>query len=144
MAVLKLSSDLFCDYKLIAVHTGLEDYRLAYFLNKGLHIFLKKKAEEACFADVETGKFFSCYEWEDKNSQVRWFCIANKVFVDDLSVAYLLNTHKKVDFFLKIDTEGRVDMVNLLREIGKIPSTTAYEIDIDTLNKKYKLIFQEC
>ena len=75
---------------------------------------------------------------------MRWFCIANKVFVDDLSVAYLLNTHKKVDFFLKIDTEGRVDMVNLLREIGKIPSTTAYEIDIDTLNKKYKLIFQEC
>ena len=40
MAIHKLHIDEFdeVDYELIAIHTSLEDYRLAYFLNKKLPI----------------------------------------------------------------------------------------------------------
>ena len=44
MANLKLSIEDFEqeDFLVIAVHTSLEDYRLAYFLNLNLGIFLSK------------------------------------------------------------------------------------------------------
>ena len=46
-AVLKLLDVLPCDYKLIAVHSALDDYRLAYFLNKILQLQLAKENQKA-------------------------------------------------------------------------------------------------
>jgi hypothetical protein len=37
-----------------------------------------------------------------------------------------------------------MDLAALLSKISEIPATTAYTIDTDTLNNKYKQIFQEC
>ena len=59
-------------------------------------------------------------------------------------VQYLVENEKKVDYFLKIDTEGRLDIPKILNRLREVPATTAREIAIDTLDKKYKLIFQEC
>ena len=44
MAIHKLQivDFLSIDYELIAIHTSIEDYRLAYFLNKELEIKLSK------------------------------------------------------------------------------------------------------
>ncbi len=48
MAIHKLHIDEFdeVDYELIAIHTSLEDYRLAYFLNQKLPILLSKSKNE--------------------------------------------------------------------------------------------------
>ena len=48
MAIHKLQIDEFddIDYELIAIHTSLDDYRLAYFLNQKLPILLGKSKIE--------------------------------------------------------------------------------------------------
>ena len=64
-AVLKLIDVLPCDYKLIAVHSALDDYRLAYFLNKILQLQLAKENQKASLLDTVSGKYFSYYFWEN-------------------------------------------------------------------------------
>ena len=66
------------------------------------------------------------------------------LFESAASLVYLIDKYKKVDYFLKIDTERRMNLASLLSKISEIPTTTAYTIDTDTLNNKYKQIFQEC
>ena len=155
MAKLKLSTEFFCDYKLIALHTHLEDYQLAYFLNKTLHLQLAKTKGKACLT-MPSGEQFSYYTWEDTSADITWHCIANKLqdtqaptavvtlFEELPQMQYLVENEKKVDYFLKIDTEGRLDIPKILNRLREVPATTAREIAIDTLDKKYKLIFQEC
>ncbi|GJH39708.1 hypothetical protein RCZ04_02580 [Capnocytophaga sp. HP1101] len=155
MAKLRLSTEFFSDYKLIALHTHLEDYQLAYFLNKTLHLQLAKTRGKDCLT-MPSGAQFSYYTWEDTSADVTWHCIANRLqdtFTDSVhmglfdelpQVQYLVENEKKVDYFLKIDTEGRLDMSKILNSLREVPATTAREIAIDTIDKKYKLIFQEC
>ena len=69
---------VFCDYKLIALHTHLEDYQLAYFLNKTLHLQLAKTKGKACLT-MPSGGQFSYYTWEDTSTDITWHCIANKL-----------------------------------------------------------------
>jgi hypothetical protein len=154
-AVLKLLDVLPCDYKLIAVHSALDDYRLAYFLNKTLQLQLAKENQKASLLDTVSGKYFSYYYWENPLLGTAWHCIGNKLLIEKemqslslfestTSLIYLIDKYKKVDYFLKIDTERRMDLASLLSKISEIPATTAYTIDTDTLNNKYKQIFQEC
>ena len=154
-AVLKLLDVLPCDYKLIAVHSALDDYRLAYFLNKILQLQLAKENQKASLLDTVSGKYFSYYFWENPLLGTAWHCIGNKLLIEKemhtlslfestTSLTYLIDKFKKVDYFLKIDTERRIDTTSLLSKISEIPATTAYTIDTDTLNNKYKQIFQEC
>lgn len=60
MAVLKLHLDEFdeIDYDLIAIHSVLEDYRLAYFLNQKLPIILSKSNEDIGVTIKEGEAFF--------------------------------------------------------------------------------------
>ena len=156
-AVLKLLDVLPCDYKLIAVHSALDDYRLAYFLNKTLQLQLAKENQKASLLDTVSvsGKYFSYYFWENPLLGTAWHCIGNKLLIEKemhtlslfesaTSLVYLIDKYKKVDYFLKIDTERRMNLASLLSKISEIPTTTAYTIDTDTLNNKYKQIFQEC
>ena len=142
-AVLKLLDVLPCDYKLIAVHSALDDYRLA------------KENQKASLLDAVSGKYFSYYFWENPLLGTAWHCIGNKLLIEKemhtlslfesaTSLVYLIDKYKKVDYFLKIDTERRMNLASLLSKISEIPTTTAYTIDTDTLNNKYKQIFQEC
>ena len=153
--VLKLIDILPCDYKLFAVHSALDDYRLAYFLNKTLQLQLAKENKKASLLDTFSGKYFSYYYWENPLLGTAWHCIGNKLLIEKemqslslfestTSLIYLIDKYKKVDYFLKIDTERRIDTTSLLSKISEIPATTAYTIDTDTLNNKYKQIFQEC
>jgi len=63
MAIHKLHIDEFdeVDYDLIAIHTSLEDYRLAYFLNQKLPILLSKSKNEIQINIKEGVTFFSRY-----------------------------------------------------------------------------------
>ena len=51
MALHRLQVDDFYDesFKLLAIHCRLEDYRLAYLLNKNLNLNLKRKDEDLDF-----------------------------------------------------------------------------------------------
>ncbi len=68
MALHKLLVDDFDDdsYKLIAIHCRLEDYRLAYLLNKYLGLKFKRKDHDIDFKYLESS--YSIFEWDNETN----------------------------------------------------------------------------
>lgn len=148
------------DYHIIAIHTSLEDYRLAYFLNRDLEICLSKSTVDIQF-QVKKGKTsFARFTFEDEKKVINWDLIQNKNEVvgvennaiQDLfsntkntfsSSAYLLSEFKKVDFFLKI--ENAANEINVSEIVSKINAidniNMVYCIDKENIKSKNNLIF---
>jgi len=149
MKAFKLDFDDFLDdeYELLAIHTTLESYHLAYFINSVLDIRLKK-------TDVITD--FDFYEFNDEKNQTLWNLIANKGIQekkDDLevqntlfseakkSMVYLLPEYKRVDFFVKIEHNTH-SIQNLISKMNTIPKIiTTFAIDVSNLKSRNNLIF---
>lgn len=162
MAVHKLSLDEFdeIDYNLIAIHTSLEDYRLAYFINQRLPINLAKSADEVHINVKEGETKFSRFYFYDEENTVAWNLVQNKnevvqennFHVQDLfsyaeegisTKAYLLPELKKADYFLKIDdTDESID-INIIKTIlNTIENITAvYTVETKQIKSKNNLIF---
>ena len=161
MAVLKLSLGEFdaIDYDLIAIHTSLEDYRLAYFLNQKLPILLSKSSDFIEFKTPNGSAFFSKFSYLFEDTEEEWTLIGNKdelidkeagdsddLFSNELpkiaANLYFVSEMKKVDYFLKI--ENTILNVNeIVSHINAIPqASTAYYVDVENLKKsKNNLIF---
>ena len=161
MAVLKLSLGEFdaIDYDLIAIHTSLEDYRLAYYLNQKLPILLSKSSDFIEFKTQNGAAFFSIFSCLFEETEEQWTLIGNKDELinketgdsEDLfskeqpkiaTNLYFIPEMKKVDYFLKI--ENTILNVNeIVSHINAIPQiSTAYYVDVENLKKsKNNLIF---
>lgn len=162
MAIHKLDIGEFdeIDYDLIAIHTTIEDYRLAYFINKIFLINLGKSSDEVHINVKEGETKFSRFYYYDSEKAIVWNLIQNKnkVFqnineptknlfsnatLEISTKVFLLPEFKKVDFFLKIEKMDNSinvsDIKNKLNTIERI--STAYVIDIDHIKSKNNLIF---
>ncbi|WP_338646929.1 IPExxxVDY family protein [Flavobacterium sp. KS-LB2] len=162
MAILKLNLDEFdeIDYYLIAIHTSLEDYRLAYFINQKLPINLSKSKNEIQINIKEGETNFSRFQYSDIEKEISWDLIQNKneviqykkdntqnlfsnVTMEVSTKVFLLPEFKKVDYFLKI--ENNDDTVNLskiqilLNTIDNV--STVYTVDTNQIKSKNNLIF---
>ena len=162
MGNLKLSIEEFeeDDFIIIAIHTPLEDYRLAYFLNLNLEIFLSKNKNEV-ESQVKEGKTsFARFTFEDKKNFINWDLVQNKNEIElsenninqDLfsgfknkfsASTYLLPEYKKVDYFLKIENaENEIDINKVVSKINSIESVKmVYAIDSENIKSKNNLIF---
>ena len=158
MAISKLNLEDFCNeaFTLFAIHTDLDDYRLAYFLNKHLGINLFRKAFDLDF--VNSKGSFSVFEYIDQTNFLKWSLISNiynynfsaKASNDDLFVesnnlvqkVNLLTEYKNVNYLLKIENnESQVDLEAIAKEIKSISQViTLYDINKDLKNKE-NLIF---
>ena len=158
MAISKLNLEDFCNevFSLFAIHTNLDDYRLAYFLNKHLGINLFRKTFDLDF--VNSKGSFSVFEYIDQTSFLKWSLISNiynynfstKASNDDLFVesnnlvqkVNLLTEYKNVNYLLKIENnESQVDLEAIAKEIKSISQViTLYDINKDLKNKE-NLIF---
>ncbi len=158
MAISKLNLEDFCneDFSLFAIHTALEDYRLAYFLNKYLGINLWRKEFDLDF--VSSKGNFSVFEYFDQSNFLKWSLISNiynhnisaKTFNDDLFAksdnlvkkVNLLNEYNNVNYLLKIENnDNQVDLEKIVKEIKNISQIiTIYDINKDLKNKE-NLIF---
>lgn len=160
MAVHKLVLDDVFDevlYTLIAVHCTVEDYRLAYLLNKNLGINLKRNPFDL---DFNRGKStYSVFEWEDEKQLTTWNLVSNickreefkkaeqqSLFDSEESITKIFNLvpeYKRVNYFLKIDKEYSFSKETyILNNILSIPQVaTAYRIDVSQLKSKDNLIF---
>ena len=71
MKTFKLDFDDFLDddFELLAIHTTLESYHLAYFMNLAFDILLKK---------TDGIPDFDFYEFNDIKNQSLWNLVANK------------------------------------------------------------------
>ncbi len=160
MAVHKLIlDDIFEDVSctLIAIHCAIEDYRLAYLLNKYLDITLTRKPEDLDFDKGNTK--YAVFEYEDKKKLIMWNLVSNicKIETDSQLVQQsLFSTHhkviktynlipeyRKVNYFLKIDNEfNNSKEKQIINNLLKIPQIAmAYNVDMSLLKSKEHLIF---
>ena len=156
MQVHSLELQDFCEeeYSLIGIHSTLEDYKLAYLLNKNLNTRFYKAKEDLKFVKEKKEASFSIYNYENIKYDYDWFLIANSYRRENQTVSnellltsetktYLIPEKKKVDFFLKICGEIEYEFVmKTINKIKQIDSViTAYSIDKNTLKSKDFLIF---
>jgi hypothetical protein len=162
MANYKLKIDDFeeTEYNLIAIHSSLDAYRLAYFINIHLQINLSKNKKEILIQVKEHETGFARFNFEDIENDVSWNLIQNKSQIlikkkinglnlfentpqDNITRTYLLPEYKKVNYLLKIDNdENRLDIQQItavLDSINKI--SMVYSIDLNTIKNKNNLIF---
>ena len=157
MAIHKIQINDFVsdDYELIAVHSSLDDYKLAYMLNKELGVQLSKNLAYVEIAIPEGKSAFSNYIFDDEKNDVVWTLIENKTTIInsnkqttslfeqvDITV-FLLPEFKKADYLIKIENiDYGFDSESIIEKIQEIKNiTTAYAIDITNLKSKNNLIF---
>ncbi|MDF4203420.1 IPExxxVDY family protein [Maribacter sp. SA7] len=149
----KINDDFYDEsFSLIALHTTLEDFALAYGLNKTIKAkFVRAKKNFI----LDENKSFPIFEWEDEYNDMYWVLIANHstekelIVHDDLfkdettyKMPRLIPEYKDVDYLLKIETEKDVDINSLIKNILMLPRVmAAYEISTDKLKSKNNLIF---
>ncbi|MFD2529716.1 MULTISPECIES: IPExxxVDY family protein [Polaribacter] len=156
MQIHALGLEDFCEeeYSLIGIHTALEDYRLAYLLNKNLSIKFSKSTKNLEFEKDNNLASFSIYNFSSKKYDYDWFLIANsfknenqtqsnELLLTTETRTYLIPEKKKVDFFIKISGEvGDAYVINTVKKIKEIEQViTSYSIDKNTLKSKDFLIF---
>ncbi len=141
---------------LIAIHCAIEDYRLAYLLNKNLGINLVRKKNDLDYS--KDNSKYSIYKWEDKKQLLTWNLVSNICKINDYrqiksglfstkeSVTKTFNLIpelKQVNYLLKIDDEFNESkekyIINTILSIPQI--ATAYTIDASQLKSKDNLIF---
>lgn len=161
MAIHKLQIDDFFnfDYELIAIHSSLEDYRLAYFINQKLPILLEKSPADIGIQIPEGESHFSRFIFEDNNSEIIWNLIQNKntviskqekktslfqeIEMDVVTNVFLLPELKNVDYIFKIEnTDDYFGINSLIEHLLSIKHiTTAYKIEKNKIKSKNNLIF---
>lgn len=162
MAILKLLLDEFdeIDYDLIAIHSVLEDYRLAYFINQKLPIILSRSKDEIGVTVKEGEAFFLKYIYNDLKNDIVWSLISNKneivikknssgqnlflnTAVEIATKVYLLPELKKVDYFLKIkNNQDTFDIEQIIKTINTIERiSTVYAVIPEKIKSKNNLIF---
>ena len=162
MAIHKLDLGEFdeIDYHLIAIHTSLEDYRLAYFINQKTGLNLSKNKNEIQITIKEGETKFSRFFYDDKKNGVFWNLIQNKneviqqksessqtlfsnIKMEVSTKVHLLPEFNKVDYFLKIENLAETmylkKIQNLLNTIENI--STVYTVETNKIKSKNNLIF---
>ncbi len=162
MAIHKLDIDEFdeIDYCLIAIHTALEDFRLAYFINQHLSINLSKNKNEIHINIKKGETHFARFYFYEEEKFTSWNLIQNKNEVvgreekinqdlfsnsnqEIVTKVFLLPELKKADYFLKIENNGDTKQVSkIMTKLKAIKSiSTAYIVDAQTIKSKNNLIF---
>ena len=159
MALHKLVLDDIEDvsYSLLAIHCTVEDFRVAYLLNKHLKISLKRRPEDLDFAFKKAS--FSLFEWKDEEEMITWNLISNVCKVEEDGILNteslfkvpnkIIRTHnlipeyKRVNYFLKIFNDGNfINEKSIIANIQQIPHiVTVYSLDASQLKSKDNLIF---
>ena len=159
MALHKLLVDDFYDtsFALLAIHCRLEDYRLAYLLNKYLDLNLKRKPQDLDYKYFAAS--YSIYEWDNIALDTTWNLVSNICKKEEASLqssGFLFDNHntimktynllpefKNVDFLVKVSNENQnFNEKHILNKIQSIPQViTSYIIDVEQIKSKDHLIF---
>lgn len=146
------------DFNIIAIHTSLEDYKLAYLINRYCHINLSREPIPLKLSKFDLDTTFEFFKFYDETEKVNWSLISNTSVISstccystDLYLQEVKQTSEillipechSVDFFLKVDLffdEQRINQLlielNKVKEIKKI-----YEINKNTLVSINNLLF---
>lgn len=150
--VYRISEELFDDsFDLIALHSNMECYALAYSLNQAAQLRLVRTEKDL---EKETLSY-PMYEYKDDINGEEWYLVSNVVHAEErdkneglfdtgISVKsnYLLQERKEINYFLKLYPEDSVDINKTINAIRSIPKVSmAYQLKVDDLKSKRNLIF---
>ncbi len=162
MGALKLLLNEFdaIDYHLIAIHSMVEDYRLAFFINKLFEVNLSRCEFDLQVKQKKGNSSFSRFEFNEESKDLNWNLLKNKDSIEIIEVnnnkdlfsqsnikfkskAYFLPEFKNVDYFLKIEiAETKININKIVSKVNTIQQVTAvYEVDINKIKSKNNLIF---
>lgn len=147
------------DYHLLAIHSSLEEYKLAFFLNRHLQICLKRARFDVDFNHGLIQAHYPLYSFKEPEKYRTYNLIKNKfkgpvkkvvssgsLFIEEEvspQMTYLIPEYKDVDYFLKIDEENGDDTQKLISKIASIPNVvTTYSVDPNQLKSKNNLILE--
>lgn len=155
---LLLDDDLGYDFTLIAIHTSLEAYHIAYLLNKNLKLKLSRTKKDLVLSKDGYTANFALFEYEDLQQYATYYFFNNKTKSklkyaslglfdkqsNDVISEFFINDLPKVDYLLKIYDDGSAfAKAKILKEINQIPQiVTAYSVNIEQLKTKQNLIFE--
>ena len=136
------------DFSVVAIHTNLEAYLVAYRLNQNLGCLLHKSKKKS------TDDIYTRFKYITKISKDNWELISNhyendEIFskknllfnINEMNKKSLIPSLNYVDFFFKIPKSKIIkDWVKKIRKIEGIQ--LAYEIDKRILNNLENLIFE--
>src|SRR5690554_7362774 len=158
---LTLDEDFEDSFELVAIHCSVEDFRMAYLLNREARIKLERNASDLDFTRKNEQVFFSIYEFIDAQNHTKYSLIANKahqakhvevghenayesLFDTKSETHYLLPELNKIDYFIKVEHEGGVfplkELVTIIHGMKQV--VTAYAVDINNIKSKENLIFE--
>lgn len=124
---------------LVAITAPLKDYRLCYKLNKELNIdFSRIEDLELSFSEEEEPTYFSCYHYQQSQTETDFFLLSNKG-----TDGFLIPEMKQTDFFILIRNYlDKTDLKEMIACINRIPEVlVAAELDPKKLKSKENLIF---
>ena len=144
------------NYHLIAIHSDLDEFRLAFFLNKKLNIGLKRKNNDIYFSEQNAN--YSSYEFLDETKYLKWIFFSNKSLVSEkspdqdlslfgkgstaLNEMNLLSQQKSVDYFLIIENIANKTYIDkVLKKISEISGVITSFLSENKLENKENLIF---
>ncbi len=132
-----LEGNFFEGYSLLGIVCGLPDFRMAHFINRQLHLHLKKQKD---FSLTENQKAtFSWYQYQNEELRRHYFLIQNKKAAD-----VLLPALRSFDYLLLLygnfSPAYLDEILTLLRKTPHI--TAAFEQDLNKLKNGDLLIAQ--
>ncbi len=144
------------NYHLIAIHSDLDEFRLAFFLNKKLNICLKRKKNDIYFAEQDAN--YSSFEFLDETKYLKWIFFSNKSLTSEkktnedyslfgqsnlaLNEVSLLNHQKSVDYFLIVENiANKTYIKKVLKKISEISGVITSFVSDNKLENKENLIF---
>ena len=141
-------------FSLIAIHASIEDFQLAYFINKNCNTRFKRKHN---LFSSHLKKEINALVWENSwDEEVFWYLFSNKyeasktmttnnpglLFENENQMdLYIIPELKQVDYFIKIPNNNNNNNF-YTKKIKELPEIqTAYNIHEDSLNSSKNLIF---
>jgi hypothetical protein len=144
--ILSFEDDFELDYHILALHTSIEDFRLAFHLNRTLSIFFQREEKHKICIDINESsnpRFYYCFD--DKHEFISYFLLENKhqysqksesagLFADEeiITDTYFIENDRKANFILILKGESidykiaeiskKLKKENFIRSIYIIPT----------------------
>ncbi len=146
------------EYDLLAIHTTIEDYRLAFLLNQKLPIQFSKNKNPIVIPSKSESLTFNRFSYHLEEDQILWDLIPNKqeklntekgngldLFeletTETYTIMYFLPEFKKVDYFIKIEN-ATIDLNEIIALINSISVVSScYIIQKEKIKSTNNLIF---
>nr|WP_317631207.1 IPExxxVDY family protein [uncultured Flavobacterium sp.] len=133
------------DFNLIAIHSSLEDYKLAYLINRTIDITLQKSLKPLVLTKFDFQTTFEIFKFDDEENKTFWSLIHNRSYqtkvtyisevefneVKIYSDIQLIPEYQNVDYFIKIDESQNQNYIqSLLLKLNQILGVEkAFEIN---------------